>query len=119
MASRSFTAFKIKDGFAVLRFVDEFFLDNTEDMRKFPQIRDDPDYIHRINEAYVNLDLGLDVDLGRTVADLVRAQRVALQVRINNLTDALYTTFGYFDGYEPVWIVGATRNAYLGVTVDW
>ena len=27
-----------------------------------------------------------------------------------NLTDQLFTTFGYFDGYEPVWIPAATRN---------
>ncbi len=40
-------------------------------------------------------------------------------MRVNNLTDQLFTTFGYFDGYQPVWIVGATRNAYLGVTFDW
>ena len=36
--------------------------------------------------------------------------------------DGIYcwnTTFGYFDGYEPVWIVGATRNAYLGLTFYW
>jgi hypothetical protein len=53
------------------------------------------------------------------VARLLSAQRVALKLRINNLTDRLYTTFGYFDGYEPVWIVAATRNAYLGLTFDW
>ncbi len=107
------------DGFLQLRFVDEFFLDNTEDMRKFPEIRDDPDYIHRVNPAYTVLDLGLEVDLGRTVAHLISARRVSLQVRANNLTDKLYTTFGYFDGYQPVWIPAATRNGYLGLTFDW
>jgi iron complex outermembrane receptor protein len=107
------------DGFLQLRFVDDFFLDNTEDMRKFPEVRDDPDYIHRINPAYTVLDLGIEADLGRGVAQLISARRVALKLRINNLTDRLYTTFGYFDGYQPVWIVGATRNAYLGVTFDW
>ena len=107
------------DGFLQLRFVDDFYLDNTEDMRKFPDINRSPDYIHRVNEAYTILDLGLDADLGRAVAELISARRVALRLRVNNLTDELYTAFGYFDGYEPVWIVGATRNAYLGVTFDW
>jgi iron complex outermembrane receptor protein len=107
------------DGFLQVRFVDEFFLDNTEDMRKFPEIGQDPDYIHRVNPSYTVLDLGLDVDLGRTLAELISARRISLQARINNLTDELYTTFGYFDGYEPVWIPAATRNGYLGLTFDW
>ena len=107
------------DGFLQLRFVDDFFLDNTEDMRKFPEVSGNPDYIHRINPAYTVLELGLEADLGRAVAGILSANRVALRLRVNNLTDQLYTTFGYFDGYQPVWIVGATRNAYLGVTFDW
>jgi iron complex outermembrane receptor protein len=107
------------DGFLQLRFVDDFYLDNTEDMRKFPEFRQDPEYIHRVNPAYTVLDLGLEIDLGRAVAELLSARRVSLKLRVNNLTDQLYTTFGYFDGYQPVWIVGATRNSYLGVTFDW
>jgi iron complex outermembrane receptor protein len=107
------------DGFLQLRFVDDFYLDNTEDMRKFPGISGDPDYIHRVNPAYTTLDLGLEADLGRAVAGFFNARRIALRLRVSNLTDELYTTFGYFDGYQPVWIVGATRNAYLGVTFDW
>ncbi len=107
------------DGFLQLRFVDDFYLDNTEDMRKFPEVRNDPDYIHRVNPAFTVLDLGLEVDLGQAVARLVAAQRVALTVRGNNLTDELYTTFGYFDGVQPVWIPAATRNGYLGLTFDW
>jgi iron complex outermembrane receptor protein len=107
------------DGFLQLRFVDDFYLDNTEDMHKFPEISEDPDYINRVNEAYAVLDLGLEVDLGRTVASLLSAQRVTARIRVNNLTDELYTTFGYFDGVQPVWIPAATRNAYVGLTFDW
>ena len=107
------------DGFLQLRFVDEFYLDNTEDMRKFPEVRADPGYIHRVNPSYTVLDLGLELDLGRRAADLVEARRVSLQLRANNLTDRLYTTFGYFDGEQPVWIPAATRNAYVGLTFDW
>jgi iron complex outermembrane receptor protein len=107
------------DGFLQLRFVDDFYLDNTEDMRKFPEISDDPDYIHRVNPSYTVLDLGLEADLGHGLAEFLSAKRVKLMLRVNNLTDELYTTFGYFDGYEPVWIVGATRSVYLGVTFDW
>ncbi len=107
------------DGFLQLRFVDDFFLDNTEDMRKYPGIRDDPDYIHRVNEAYAVVDLGVEVDLGRTFAELLSARRITLRIRVNNLTDELYTSFGYFDGWQPVWIPAATRNAYIGLVFDW
>ena len=88
-------------------------------MRKFPEVSEDPDYINRVNDAYAVLDLGLEVDLGRTVAGLLTAQRVTARFRINNLADELYTTFGYFDGVQPVWIPAATRNAYMGLTFDW
>jgi len=107
------------EGFLQFRFVDDFYLDNSQDMRKYPEISADPDYIHRVNPAYSVFNLGLDLDLGRAVADLISARRVSLQVRANNLTDALYTTFGYFDGVQPVWIPAATRNGYLGLTFDW
>ena len=107
------------DGFLQLRFVDDFFLDNTGDMRKFPEVRDDPDYIHRVNRAYATLDLGLDADLGTSVANWLSARRIGVRLRVNNLTDELYTTFGYFDGSQPVWIPAATRNAYVGLTFDW
>jgi iron complex outermembrane receptor protein len=107
------------DGFLQFRFVDSFYLDNSQDMRKFPDIAGDPDYIHRVNPAYAVLDLGLDVDLGQAVADVISAKRVSLQVRANNLADRLYTTFGYFDGVQPVWIPAATRNGYVGLTFDW
>jgi iron complex outermembrane receptor protein len=106
-------------GVLTVRFVDDFYLDNTEDMRKFPDIRDDPDYIHRVNPASTAVDLGLEVDLGRTVAAAIMAQRVTATCRVNNLADSLFTSFGYFDGYEPVWIPAATRNAYVGLMFDW
>ena len=106
-------------GVLTVRYVDDFFLDNTEDMRRYPQIRDDPSYIHRVNDAYTSVDLGLEVDLGKTIAGAVRAQSVRANLRVNNLTDALFTTFGYFDGAQPVWIPAATRNAYAGLVFDW
>ena len=106
-------------GVLTVRYVDDFYLDNTEDMRKYPEIRDDPDYIHRVNDAYTAIDLGLEVDLGQTVANAIQAQQVKATFRVNNLTDSLFTTFGYFDGTQPVWIPAATRSAYAGLVFDW
>jgi len=106
-------------GSLTLRYVGDFYLDNTEDMRRFPEIRNEPDYIHRVNDAYTAIDIGLEIDLGRTVANALMAHQVKASFRVNNLTDSLFTTFGYFDGYQPVWIPAATRNAYVGLVFDW
>ena len=65
------------------------------------------------------VNLGVEVNLGPRVADALRADKIKAQFRVNNLADALYTTFGYFDGYQPVWIPSATRNAYAGLVFDW
>jgi len=106
-------------GVVTVRYVDDFYLDNTEDMRKFPEIRADPAYVHRINQAYTTVDLGVEIDLGRPVANVVKAQQIKANLRVNNLTNALFTTFGYVDGGEPFWIPAATRNAYVGLVFDW
>ena len=95
------------------------FLDNTEDMRKFPDARDAPEYIHRVNDAFTVADLTIEADLGNRIADLVAARKVVLKLQVNNLTDQLYTTFGFFDGWEPVWIPAATRSVYAGLVMDW
>lgn len=107
------------DGLLSIRHVGEFYLDNSEDSRKNPEIRDDPDYIHRVNEAFTTADLALEVDLGPGTAELVGASRAAVDLRVNNLFDELYTTFGYVWGPAPTWIPAATRSTYVGVTVDW
>jgi hypothetical protein len=88
-------------------------------MRKFPDIRHQPGYVHRVNDAFATADLAVDVDLGDRVAELIAARRARVNLRVNNLTDELYTTFGYFDGEQPVWIPAATRNAYAGLVIDW
>jgi len=106
------------DGFLQFRHVGSFFLDNTEDMRKYPEIANDPEYIHRVNEPSTVADLGISADVGPTAAQWLGASRIVLRARVNNITDELYTTFGYFDGVQPVWIPAATRNAYVGLDFE-
>ena len=102
-----------------LRHVGEFFLDNTEDLRKQPERRDEPGYIHRVNPAYTTVDLSAEISLGPTVAAAIAARDARLRLRLDNLTDELYTTFGYMGWTEPEWIPAATRSAYVGLLVDW
>jgi len=102
-----------------LRHVGEFFLDNTEDLRREPERRDAPGYIHRVNPSYTTVDLSAEMSLGPTVAEAIGARDARLRLRVNNLTDELYTTFGYMGWTEPEWIPAATRSAYVGLLVDW
>ncbi len=107
------------DALLTVRHVGRFFLDNTEDMRKHPEVRTDPDYVHRVNDPFTVVDLGLRIDLGSRLAEALSASAVRMDVRVTNLTDELYTTFGYMDWPEPVWTPAATRSLYAGLTVDW
>ena len=43
--------------------------------------------------------------------------RVDLNVRVNNLFNRRYTTFGYVEDGVPLYIPAATRNVFVGLTV--
>ncbi len=107
------------DGTLTVRHSGRFYLDNTEDLRKQPEGRLDPGFVHRVNGAFTTAELGLRADLGSRLAGALGARAVALDLRVVNLFDSLYTSFGYFDGVEPVWIPAATRTAVVGLTFDW
>ncbi|RLE29876.1 MAG: hypothetical protein DRJ61_13715 [Acidobacteria bacterium] len=107
------------DVVASVRYAGKFYLDNTEDLRKYPELKDDPDSIHRVNEAFTTVDLGAKINAGQSLASLIGAKSIVVDFRINNVFDNLYTTFGYVWGPEPTWIPAATRSVYGGMTVDW
>jgi len=102
-----------------LRHVGGFFLDNTEDLRRQPEVRDDPGYIHRVNPSYTTVGLGAEISLGPKIASAIAAREARLRLRVDNLADELYTTFGYMGWTEPEWIPAATRSVYVGLLVDW
>jgi len=106
------------DALLTLRYVGRFYLDNTEDMRKDPAARQEPGYIHRTNDDFFTVDLSFRFDLGQRAARAIAAKKILVDLRINNLSDELYTTFGYMDD-QPYWTPAATRSLYAGVTVDW
>jgi iron complex outermembrane receptor protein len=101
-----------------IRHVGSFYLDNTEDLRRYPELRTEPGYIHRVNDAFTRFDAAAEVSLGPAVAGVIGARDLRLRLRVDNLTDELYTTFGYMD-VEPVWIPAATRSVYVGIIADW
>lgn len=87
-----------------LRHVGRFYVDSTE--------RDD-----RSNDAYTVFDLSGRIPLAALAKGGLGLKRVDLDLRINNLFDARYTTFGYVEEGVPLFIPAATRNVYVGVTL--
>ena len=86
-----------------LRHVGRFYLDNTEAGT-------------RVNPAYTVVDLGGRIALPTAWAGGAGLTRLGIDLRVNNLFDEEYTSFGYVDG-EPLYIPAAGRNVYAGVTV--
>ena len=87
-----------------VRHVGGFFVDNTEtDTRR--------------NDTYTVVDLSGRLPLPAAVSGAMRLKRVELDVRLNNLFDARYTTFGYVEDGVPLFIPAASRNIYVGLTL--
>ncbi len=92
-------------------------LDNTENERKNPALRDDPTWEDRTIEPWTAVSIG-----GRwTFPGALGGRALELDVRVHNVFDERYETAGYVDypapafTPTPVWIPAATRNVYAGV----
>jgi iron complex outermembrane receptor protein len=88
---------------ALVRHVGRFYLDNTQSAS-------------RVNPAYTVADVAGRLALPTAWAGGAGLARLGLDLRVNNLFDERYTTFGYVDG-EPLYIPAAGRNVYAGLTV--
>ena len=87
-----------------LRRVGRFYLDNTQDSG-------------RVNDAYTTVDVSGHVPFPAAWSQTIGVSRMAMTVRLNNVFDQRYTTFGYVDGGEPLFIPAASRNVFMGFTL--
>jgi len=93
------------------------YLDNTENERKNPALRDDPSWVDRTIEPWTSVNAAV----GWTLPQAWGTRALALSLRVNNLFDTRYETAGYLDypapafAPTPVWIPAATRNWFAGV----
>lgn len=93
------------------------YLDNTENERKNPALRDDPSWVDRTIEPWTTVNAGA----GWTLPGAWGSRAIALSLRVHNLFDARYETAGYLDypapafAPTPVWIPAATRHWFAGV----
>lgn len=86
------------------RHVGRFFLDNTE--------RADS-----VNDAYTVVDVSGRLAMPARLSGTLGLGRVELDLRLNNLFNERYTTFGYVDGGVPLFIPAAGRHVYVGLTM--
>lgn len=101
-----------------LRRAGTMYLDSSEDNRRYPERRADPAYVPLINPAFTLVDLLARVDLERIAPRRAGAVPITLELRINNLLDENYTSFGYVEDGEPLFIPAAGRNVYAGLVVN-
>ena len=93
------------------------YLDNTENERKNPALRDDPSWVDRTIEPWT----AVNAAAGWTLPGALGSRSLGLSLRVSNLFDARYETAGYLDypapsfTPTPVWIPAATRSFFAGV----
>jgi len=95
------------------------YLDNTENNRKDPALRDTPGYASLFVEEHAVLNGALTFDLARLAGFRpFEANGLALEVRGMNLTGLKYETAGYvFDGI-PYFYPAAERNVFVTLRAD-
>jgi iron complex outermembrane recepter protein len=89
---------------ASLRHVGRLYLDNTQTASL-------------VNPSYTTVDLSARIALAPLLRRAQGLERTALDLRVNNLFDARYTSFGYVDTGVALFIPAAGRNVYAGLTV--
>jgi len=95
------------------------FLDNSQDNRKDPTLRDVPGYQKKLIEEHAILDGLVSFDLTRLIgAHPLDAQRLLLEVRGMNLTGLRYETSGYVFDEIPYFYPAATRNWFVSLKAD-
>jgi iron complex outermembrane recepter protein len=100
------------------RYVGRFYLDNTQDNRRNPELRQVPGYVPLINPGFTVVDASVRTPLPRRLVTDLGLGRLDLEVHLNNLLDRYYTAFGYIgDDGAPLFIPAATRNIFVGVTL--
>ena len=87
-----------------LRHAGRFFLDNTESA-------------DRVNPAYTTVEAAAKVPLPARATGKLGPGRWALDLRVNNLFDRRYTSFGYVDSGVALFIPAAGRNVYAGLAL--
>jgi iron complex outermembrane receptor protein len=92
-----------------LRRVGRIYLDNSENERKDPSVREAPGYVDKTIEPYTLADGDLAVRLSGRPGE----RGLVLELHADNLLDERYSASGYVYG-APYFYPAATRSLYAG-----
>lgn len=108
------------NAYVSLQHIGKQYLDNSENERKNPEIRNQNGYVEKIINPYTVFNAGLSLNIF-SLAKIGKSSKVLKNVKIdfkaNNIFDALYETSGSISGGIPYWIPAATRNFYVELKV--
>ena len=103
-----------------LQYIGKQYLDNSENERKNPEIRNQIGYVEKIIKSYTVFNAGLSLNI-LSLTETGKSSKVLKNVKIdfkaNNIFDALYETSGSISGGIPYWIPAATRNFYAELKI--
>ena len=104
-----------------MQHVGKQYLDNSENERKNPNARNQPGYVDKVIDAYTAFNAGLTINFaslfGNSGIDKL-FKKIETSLRVNNIFDTLYETYGTVDYYgTPYWIPAADRSFYFDLRV--
>jgi len=102
--------------FLNLRHVSKQYLDNSENEKKFPEIRNQPGYVNKIIEPFTVVNAGVSFDIGK-FTELKYLRKIEISLKAENIFDVLYETTGSISAGIPYWIPAATRSFYSELVI--
>ncbi len=102
-----------------MQHIGKQYLDNSENERKNPAVKNSPGYVDKVINAYTVFNAGISYD----IIPLIKQTRfgklfnsIELRFKVNNIFDTLYETTGNVDSYgTPYWIPAAERNIWADI----
>lgn len=98
-------------GYISLQSIGQQYLDNSENERKNPELRNEPGYADKIIEPYTVFNAGLSFNFAQMFRQNL-FKNIELNLKANNIFDVLYETTGNISYGVPYWIPAATSNFY-------
>lgn len=107
--------------YVTMQHIGRQYLDNSENERKNPSVKNTAGYVDKVIEPYVVFNGGISYNFMNLISDKSLRKSIRnfdLEFKVNNIFDRLYETTGSVDSYgTPYWIPAATRNFYLNLKI--
>lgn len=103
-----------------MQHVGRMYLDNSENERKDPSARSAQGYVDKVINPYTVVNAGLSFNVSSMINqnDFTKLfRKLELNLKVNNIFDALYETSGSVSYGVPYWIPAATRNFFGEIVV--